>query len=409
MTVTEIEIDQSPAATRRTLDVVVPVHNESAGLELSIRRLRGYLDTAFPITAVVTIVDNASTDGTWEIATRLAGRMAGVRALRLDAKGRGRALRAAWTASDADIVAYMDVDLSTDLDALLPLVAPLLSGHSDVAIGSRLAPGARVVRGPKRELISRIYNLLLRLALRKRFSDAQCGFKALRAEDARALLPAVVDEEWFFDTELLVVAERNGLRIHEVPVDWSDDPDSRVDVTRTAIADLKGVCRLLRGLSAGGGRVDGLARRGRPEARSEATRFARVGIRSTVVYLALYLLLRAHMGSYAANALLLSACTAGNVAGHLRYTFAGRRSQALWTSVGGAAMTLATSLVLTTGCLALGRLLAGGSLPAEVTALLVGTAFAALAGFVTLRALVYRAHLRSVQPPSVQDFPSSSQ
>jgi hypothetical protein len=143
----------------------------------------------------------------------------------------------------------MDVDLSTDLDALLPLVAPLVSGHSHVAIGSRLAPGAHVVRGPKREIISRIYNAILRLVLRNRFSDAQCGFKALRAEDARALLPAVADDEWFFDTELLVVAERSGLRIHEVPVDWSDDPDSRVDIVRTALADLKGVWRLRRALS----------------------------------------------------------------------------------------------------------------------------------------------------------------
>ena len=125
----------------------------------------------------------------------------------------------------ATVVAYMDVDLSTDLDALLPLVAPLLSGHSDVAIGTRLAQGARVVRGPKRELISRAYNLVLKTTLRTGFSDAQCGFKAIRADVARELLPLVEDEGWFFDTELLVLAEHNGLRIHEVPVDWVDDPD----------------------------------------------------------------------------------------------------------------------------------------------------------------------------------------
>ena len=138
----------------------------------------------------------------------------------------------------------MDVDLSTDLNALLPLVAPLLSGHSDVAIGSRLSRSARVVRGPKRELISRSYNLLLRTTLRARFSDAQCGFKAMRAECARALLPHVRDTSWFFDTELLVLAERSGLRIAEVPVDWIDDPDSRVDIVSTAVADLRGVARL---------------------------------------------------------------------------------------------------------------------------------------------------------------------
>jgi hypothetical protein len=167
-----------------------------------------------------------------------------VRAVRLAEKGRGRALRAAWQASEATVVAYMDVDLSTDLKALLPLVAPLLSGHSDIAIGSRLTRGARVTRGPKRELISRAYNLILHVALHARFSDAQCGFKAMRGDCARALLPHVEDTGWFFDTELLVLAERSGRRIHEVPVDWVDDADSRVNVIPTAIADLRGVVRL---------------------------------------------------------------------------------------------------------------------------------------------------------------------
>jgi glycosyltransferase involved in cell wall biosynthesis len=191
------------------------------------------------------IADNASTDATLAIARSLARELDAVAVLRLEAKGRGRALRAAWSASDADIVAYMDVDLSTDLRALLPLVSGLVSGHSDVAIGSRLVAGARVERGFKREFISRSYNRLLRMALRARFSDAQCGFKALRADVARELLPLVDDDGWFFDTELLVVAQRSGLRIHEVAVDWIDDPDSRVDIFRTAAGDLRGVGRML--------------------------------------------------------------------------------------------------------------------------------------------------------------------
>src|SRR6185312_4344517 len=138
-----------------------------------------------------------------------------------------------------------------DLAALGPLVAPLLSGHSDLAIGSRLARGARVVRGPKREFISRCYNLILRSTLAAKFSDAQCGFKAIRADVARELLPHVEDTGWFFDTELLVLAERSGLRIHEVPVDWVDDPDSRVDIVATATADLKGIARMLKGFASG--------------------------------------------------------------------------------------------------------------------------------------------------------------
>jgi hypothetical protein len=139
----------------------------------------------------------------------------------------------------------MDVDLSTDLAALLPLIAPLMSGHSDVAIGTRLHRDAQVTRTVKRELISRAYNRVLRLALGARFSDAQCGFKAIRGELARELVPNVADQEWFFDTELLVLAQRRGLRIHEVPVDWVEDLDSRVDIVPTALADLRGVARLL--------------------------------------------------------------------------------------------------------------------------------------------------------------------
>ena len=239
-----------PAASPApVVDIVVPVYNEEADLESSVRRLRAYLDDRFPFASAITIADNASTDATWVIARRLADSMPGVRALHLDQKGRGRALRQAWLASEAPIVAYTDVDLSTDLDALLPLVAPLLSGHSQVSIGSRLARGARVTRGPKREFISRSYNLILRSVLRVGFRDAQCGFKAMRADVARLLLPEVRDQAWFFDTELLVLAERAGLRVHEVPVDWVDDPDSRVAIGSTALADLRGVWRLLRSRS----------------------------------------------------------------------------------------------------------------------------------------------------------------
>jgi len=228
------------------VEIVVPVYNEARGITHSVRTLRSFLDRQFPFPALVTIIDNGSTDGTGSLADRLADELGGVRALHLGQKGRGRALRAVWPASRASVVAYMDADLSTSLEALLPLVAPLLSGHSDIAIGTRLARGAHVVRGPKRELISRSYNLLLKACLRNGFSDAQCGFKAARAEVARALVPLVADNDWFFDTELLVLAERHGYRISEVPVDWVDDPDSRVDVLRTAYDDMKGIVRLLR-------------------------------------------------------------------------------------------------------------------------------------------------------------------
>jgi glycosyltransferase involved in cell wall biosynthesis len=227
------------------VEVVVPVYNEAAILEWSIRRLHHFLGTSMPFQWRIVIADNASGDATWEIAKRLRAQLDGVDALRLAQKGRGHALRAAWSASDADVLCYMDVDLSTDLRALLPLIAGLVSGHSDVAIGTRLAPGARIVRSRKRELISRAYNRLLRVVLRVRFSDAQCGFKAIRADVAKRLLPEIEDEGWFFDTELLVAAQRRGLRIHEVAVDWEEDADSRVDIVSTALDDLRGVARLL--------------------------------------------------------------------------------------------------------------------------------------------------------------------
>ena len=233
------------------VEIVVPVRNEECDVEPAVRRLRAFLEDSFPFPARITIAENGSTDGTWAQALALAAESPLVQAVRIERPGRGGALRTIWTGSDADIYAYMDVDLSTDLKALLPLVAPLLSGHSDVAIGTRLARGARVIRGPKREIISRCYNLLLHASLGTRFSDAQCGFKAIRADAARALLPLTTDTGWFFDTELLVLAERAGLRIHEVPVDWVDDADSRVNVMATALGDLCGIVRLGSGLARG--------------------------------------------------------------------------------------------------------------------------------------------------------------
>src|SRR6202789_3083348 len=181
------------------VDIVVPVKNEEHDLEPSVTRLVEHLRGAFPFSARVTIADNGSTDGTWPAACALEARYPEVRAIHLDIPGRGRALHQIWSSSDAEVLAYMDVDLSTDLNALLPLVAPLLSGHSDVAIGSRLARGSRVVRGPRREVISRGYNLLLHASLGTGFSDAQCGFKAIRREQARVLLPLTTDPSWFFE------------------------------------------------------------------------------------------------------------------------------------------------------------------------------------------------------------------
>jgi glycosyltransferase involved in cell wall biosynthesis len=225
------------------VDVVIPVHNEERTLEASIRRLDAHL-RGLPVRCRIVIASNGSTDRTGAIADEVAAGMDGVAVRHLAEPGRGRAVRSAWAASDAQVLSYMDVDLSTDLACFLPLVTPLLRREADVALGSRLAPGAAVERGCNRELLSRGYNWLLRRILRVRFSDAQCGFKAIRAECARELLPVVRDQRWFFDTELLAIAERRGLTIAEVPVRWVENLDSRVNIPRTILQDLRGILRL---------------------------------------------------------------------------------------------------------------------------------------------------------------------
>jgi glycosyltransferase involved in cell wall biosynthesis len=226
-----------------TVEVIIPVYNEEVALSRNIPVLCDYLATYFPYRWSVVIADNASTDRTFAVAKKLATHPR-VSVLHLEGKGRGRALKTAWLASEADIVAYMDIDLSTNLWSFLPLVAPLATGHSDVAIGSRLLKGATVTRQWKREVISRCYNLLIKLLFRNRFSDAQCGFKALQSSVARSLMPQVEDKGWFFDTELLLLAEERGYRISEVPVDWIEDLDSRVEIASAALEDVKGLLRI---------------------------------------------------------------------------------------------------------------------------------------------------------------------
>ncbi|GLZ59480.1 glycosyltransferase [Micromonospora sp. NBRC 107095] len=392
--------------TAAVLDVVIPVYNEEADLGPCVRRLHAHLSQHFPYPFQITIADNASVDDTLKVADGLAGELPGVEVLHLDAKGRGRALSVAWSASSAPVLAYMDVDLSTDLAALLPLVAPLISGHSDLAIGTRLARTSRVVRGAKREVISRAYNLLLRGALAARFSDAQCGFKAIRADVAAGLLPLVRDTGWFFDTELLVLAQRAGLRIHEVPVDWVDDPDSRVDIVATALADLRGVGRLGRALLTGALPLADLrAQLGRapltgPPARPGAAlpgqmpvglprqlvRFAAVGVASTLAYLLLFVATRSLLGAQPANLLALLVTAVANTAANRRLTFgiSGRRHAGRHHAQG--LLAFALGLALTSGALAvLHAVSAAPARPVELAVLVAANLTATVLRFVLLR------------------------
>jgi putative flippase GtrA len=397
-------------------EIVLPVRNEERDLARSVRRLDAYLREAFPFAARITVADNGSTDGTWQEAQALASELASVRAVRLERPGRGGALRSIWLASGADICAYMDVDLSTDLNALLPLLAPLLSGHSDVAIGTRLARGARVVRGPRRELISRCYNLLLHTTLGTGFSDAQCGFKALRAGAARALLPLTRDSGWFFDTELLVLAERAGLRIHEVPVDWIDDTDSRVTIIATAAADLRGIIRLGTGLARGTISVPVLGSPTPPGLRPRAAdpragrsgqlagqlaRFIAVGVASTAAYVLLYLLFRAVMTAQAANAASLLVTATANTAANRRFTFGIRgRAHATRHQLRGL-IAFGAGLAVTSAALtALHAASAQPGRAAEVGVLIAANLAATVVRFTLYRGWVFRGHGGRAGPPA---------
>jgi putative flippase GtrA len=385
------------------LDIVIPVYNEEADLPWCVHRLHTFLASEVPYRSRITIADNASTDETLSVAHQLADRLPDVSVIHLEVKGRGGALRTAWSTSDAMVVAYMDVDLSTDLSALMPLVAPLVSGHSDVAIGSRLAASSRVVRGPKREFISRSYNLLLRGALGARFSDAQCGFKAIRTDVARQLLPLVADTGWFFDTEMLVIAERAGLRIHEVPVDWVDDPDSRVDVVRTAIEDLKGCWRVGRALATGAlplrelqaslGREPLVA--GVPHGMvGQMVRFGIVGVASTLAYAVLYWVLHPAFGGQAANLIALLLTAIGNTTANRTFTFRirGRANVARHQFHG--LLVFGFGLAITSGSLfLLQHFVPDATREVQLAVLVVANLVATLIRFVALRR-VFGAHRR---------------
>jgi glycosyltransferase involved in cell wall biosynthesis len=231
------------------INVTIPVYNEERTLAQSVQVAAAFLEARCPDSWEIVIASNGSTDRTLEIASVLATQLKSVRVLHLSEKGRGRAVKRAWLQSHADILTYMDVDLSTDLAAFPILVEALTSGGFDLAVGSRLCKGSSTTRGLKREFISRSYNLLIKVMFHPGFSDAQCGFKGITRQAAAELLPAVQDNDWFMDTELLIMADKLGYRILDFPVRWIDDPDSRVRICSTAFADIKGLIRLRQNLS----------------------------------------------------------------------------------------------------------------------------------------------------------------
>lgn len=360
------------------LDIVLPVHNEAEALPASVRELHRWLiENQRSLSWQITIVDNASTDGTTQVAESLASALGGIRVLRLKEKGRGRALKLAWSTSTAEVLAYMDIDLSTDLRAVSPLIAPLLSGHSDVSIGSRLAHGSRVVRSTKRETLSRGYNLLLHTVLGARFSDAQCGFKAMTAPAAAALLPMVEDDAWFFDTELLVLAERCGLRIAEVAVDWYEDPDSRVDVAGTVKDDLAGIARLGRRFLSHDDQVGQvretigrLPLQAAPPLSAQLLRFGLIGVASTLFYSLLFLSFHAVVSAQWANFCALAISAVLNTMVNRSVTFGVKDPDTVRLHLMQGLIVFAATWALTSGVLAAAANASAPVSPGETLALL---------------------------------------
>ncbi|WP_318219307.1 glycosyltransferase [Streptomyces sp. SCL15-6] len=385
--------EESAELTRVSLtEIVIPVRNEEKALARNVHRLRDYLVRNFPYPFVITIAESGSADRTREIGEELARQLAEVRFVSFDSRGRGLALRHVWGTSRADVVSYMDADLSIDLDGFLPLIAPLASGHSDFAIGTRHARGSSVQRSLLRATLSRTYNLILRVVLGVRFSDAQCGFKAGRREVVQAILPTVQDDKWFFDTELLCAVQRQGLRIHEVPVDCLDDPDTTVAIGRTVVDMLWGVARVtgrrMRG-AFGTPLPSHLQRLGVPVAPARRfLRFAMVGAASGLLHVLFYLLFTTVMPTLAANALGLFLATVLNTAANRRITFGvrGRQDVLRHQAKGFVAFLLGLACTST-------ALLAAGpesGRTVELTVLLAGDVLASLVRFALLRHWVFR-------------------
>lgn len=231
-----------------TIDIVIPVLNEETQLASCVHSLFAHLQTVDDYHARIVIADNGSTDKTPEIGRGLAERKKGISYVRYDQPGRGHALTKCWSDSQADLVAYMDVDLSTDLNCLPALLQPLLEDKADISVGTRLSNESRVRRSWKREFLSRCYNRLLRTTFDVSFTDAQCGFKAMTTKTAKTLLPLTKNKHWFWDSELLLLACHLGYRVTNIPVNWIEDKDSRVKLLATIVEDIQGLIRMRRTL-----------------------------------------------------------------------------------------------------------------------------------------------------------------
>lgn len=229
------------------LDVVLPVLNEFVDLPKNLPILHAFLSKHMAeYEWNIVIVDNGSSARAKQQSSKLAKKYTKVRSVSVHPKGRGRALKYTWMHSSADILCYMDIDLSSQLEFLPELIDSVSKKGFDIAIGSRNSPGSKVIgRKLIREISSKGYALLIRLTfLHTHIPDAQCGFKAISREIAQKIVPRIKDNAWFFDSELLICSEKRGYKIKVVPIEWHDDPNSTVKVLKTAWEDIKGLVRI---------------------------------------------------------------------------------------------------------------------------------------------------------------------
>lgn len=229
-----------------TTEVIFPVYNESDTLSEQIKIFNEFFEEEFKKNIFITIADNGSTDNTATISDKLLKNKLIQKYIFIPQKGRGRAIKDCIKKSKADIVCYMDIDLSTDLAHFKELIDSISKKGNDISIGSRLSKKSKVVGRKKiREFTSRAYNLLIKFFFpMSGIKDMQCGFKAFSRKKILPVIDLVQNNRWFFDTELIIISRKLNLKIDQIPVKWTDDPNTSVNIISTAIEDIVGLTKL---------------------------------------------------------------------------------------------------------------------------------------------------------------------